>query len=87
MPSRKSQKKQRGGMFEFLMGSKPTCPENQGQPEEKSYLVQATERLKSVTNLGGDQKPPVGDQKPPVGGRRSRRRRYRRIKSRIRKRR
>ena len=78
-------------MFEFLMGSTPKCPENQGQPiVEKSYLEQATERIKSVTGAGGDQKPATdlgGDKKPPVGGRRSRRRRYRRIKSRIRKRR
>jgi hypothetical protein len=75
-----------GGLLATLNTMNPFASSPSKQPEEKSYLDQATEKLQSVTSAGVE--PPKPSVEPPKqGGRRSRRRQYRRIKSRIRKRR
>jgi hypothetical protein len=74
-------------MFEFLMGSKPDCPVNQVQPKVEAPTGQgaSTGLMEQMASYMPGASPKV--EPPKVGGRRSRRRRYRRIKSRIRKRR
>lgn len=93
MPSRKSQKKQRGGdggLWSYLSGSKSDCPTDPVKPTDegatKGLIAKVAAYMPGASSTV-EQKTSVEPPKVGIGGRRSRRRRYRRIKSRIRKRR